>query len=165
MWFREHIYSFTTLWYVNSEVINHLWMCVGIQGQTASSLRLVRWGRRLLRAFLFSSESSSWDGAEQDPVRLAQSRLPGAEGASCPASLPAAIAPRDQGVRVILGWSDLSALTIYCCNFILPSAHAVGPSGFSYIFEWLWGLQTQQIVNLCNATKQAEVKWWGICNL
>lgn len=39
--------------------------------------------------FVFSSESSSWDAAAQDPVRLVQSRLPGAEGASCPLCLTA----------------------------------------------------------------------------
>lgn len=159
------------VWYINSEMMYHLWMCAGILRQTASSLRLVIWQKVAEdRPSFFHLEPSHWDEAGTRPVQAntehaASTR--GAEGTSralCCLTTPTAVTPKDWSTWAFLRYRDFSAITFWC-SFALPSVHTVGPSGFSCVFKWLRGLQTQQTRNLCDDTIGAEDKGCAISQI
>lgn len=152
------------VWYINSEVMRHLWMRAGILGQTASSLRLAIWQRKLLRTFLPFLAQSHPTGMklEQDPFRLIQSMLlaPGAQREQVvrSASQPLQQSLPKTGACECSLDKETSQHPRFGAVFALSAVHTVGPSEFSCTFKWLRGLQTQQTGNLCDDTKGADNK-------
>lgn len=143
-------------------------MCLGIQGQTASTFKLIIWRVRLLRTLFwgFFSAPSCLDEAGTRPIQACTEHTAGACGAEAASS---ASKPLEQSLlkdgAYACSWnkSVCSAPTIFCYSFILTSGHTGGPSEFRYIFKWLQHLQMWQTGSLFD-TKWVEMRWGGISN-
>lgn len=147
-----------TVWYVNSEVMHHLWMHLWMRRDSGTNFFQPQTDYMRENLPFFGPEPSYWDDAGTSPIQACEEQ---GELRKWPQPLQQSF-PK----TALLEWSFysvFSAPTMFWCSFILPSRHKVGPSGLSCVFKWLRSLQTQQTGYLCDDTKWAEVRWWGIC--